>query len=510
MLKNNIRVYHQEIIDIIMQRITKNAKEIFIEMASGTGKTIVIEEIVRLFNHQKSILILVENRFVVEQLKNDLQKYQNVVINTYNIDLHTFSNYDYVILNNVERLSKQTYEEILKIYEKAQVICFLDTVQQLTKDEKWLKEKKIDYSLTLQKEIDYGYITPYYSELKFVAFIEKLLQHLQAVDVKKEVALKLKSRVLIADFTAVINGKKALIEVKGYRNKTLQYSMLTKGVEQLEYYRRMWKEENKTDILAVLIMFCEVSDNLKQKIYRDKQILIVDIANLIYLSQDNNELMAELLKCLSYSIDDIIPRSLIDLETSIVDNNDISNQFETEFDIVTKYIQELTNLGYGKDNNNAKKYERICSAIIKYLFEKDFTRVKEQSTTDDRMFNMDLICGIKDTCDFWRMLIQHYNTRFVVFEFKNYENEIDQNHIYITEKYLYNAALRNVAFIISRKGFSPNARKAATGILTENNKLIIELIDNDLISMLRMNADGENPYDYLLNKIEEYLISISK
>lgn len=116
--------------------------------------------------------------------------------------------------------------------------------------------------------------------------------------------------------------------------------------------------------------------------------------------------------------------------------------------------------------------------------------MSEQNSTEDKMFRMDLVCGLKGASEFWKILIQHYNTRFVVFEFKNYEDEIDQNLIYITEKYLYNAV------IISRNGFSHNARKAATGILTESGKLIIELKDDDIINML--------------SKLEEYLMSISK
>lgn len=72
------------------------------------------------------------------------------------------------------------------------------------------------------------------------------------------------------------------------------------------------------------------------------------------------------------------------------------------------------------------------------------------------------------------------------------------------------AVLRNVAIIISRNGFSHNALKAATGILTENEKLIIDLNDNDIITMLRLKADKQDPSDYMLNKLEEYLMSISK
>lgn len=126
------------------------------------------------------------------------------------------------------------------------------------------------------------------------------------------------------------------------------------------------------------------------------------------------------------------------------------------------------------------------------------------------MFRRDLLCGIKGSSEFWKILIQHYNSRFVVFEFKNYEQELDQNLVYITGKYLYNAALRNVAIIISRKGFSDSAHKLAIGMLTgKEEKLIIDLNDKDIIIMLRMKADEQDPSDYLLNKLEDFLMSMS-
>ena len=70
--------------------------------------------------------------------------------------------------------------------------------------------------------------------------------------------------------------------------------------------------------------------------------------------------------------------------------------------------------------------------------------------------------------------------------------------------------LRNVAFLISRKGFDSNAEKAALGCLKESGKLIISLDDNDLIKMLAMKETGEEPSDYLLDKVERLLMSVSK
>ena len=108
----------------------------------------------------------------------------------------------------------------------------------------------------------------------------------------------------------------------------------------------------------------------------------------------------------------------------------------------------------------------------------------------------------------WQLLVRHYNSHFVVFEFKNYSEKIDQNLIYITEKYLYDAALRNVAFVISREGFSDSAKFAAEGCLKEHGKLILDITQDDLINMLE--SPDNDPADYILAKLEDFLMGISK
>lgn len=128
---------------------------------------------------------------------------------------------------------------------------------------------------------------------------------------------------------------------------------------------------------------------------------------------------------------------------------------------------------------------------------------------------MDLIGSLKINLNneesmhpLWQMLVQHYNSHFAVFEFKNYSEEIDQNLIYITEKYLFDAALRNVAIIISHKGFSESAKFAAEGCLKEHGKLILDITDKDLIKMLKLKSD--KAADYIMDKLEDFLMGISK
>jgi len=45
-MEKNIRNYQKEIIDTIINKIKENKKEIYIEMATGTGKNIVIKKVI--------------------------------------------------------------------------------------------------------------------------------------------------------------------------------------------------------------------------------------------------------------------------------------------------------------------------------------------------------------------------------------------------------------------------------------------------------------------------------
>lgn len=511
MIKSSLRRYQQEILDIIIEKLQQDAREIFVQMPTGAGKSAIIKYFAKCLKPKSRILIMHSLEIGERQSSEVFKECENITISTYrNIPLTT--NWDYIILNELQDISEEQYRQICQTFKKVKtIICFLDETQRARKKGAWLNKKQIDYTLTLQQIIQEGYMNPNQVAFQFENFVEKLLEELKFTEVRKEMELTAKQRKTRIDFIVNNYEKEIIIEVKGYRSRYVQNTIIKQAVEQVEYYKQMWEAEKKKEVDAILILSCQVSEELKESFYQENGILIIDISNLLYLSQGNDKLTQKLIESITYNIDDIIPNPTKYLSIlRIKQNEKIDKAIEIEIDKTTDFIQRLEKLECGSTKGNDKEYERLCVDIIKFLFKTEFTRMKEQKTTEDGMFRMDLICGLKPTSEFWRVLIQHYNTRFVVFEFKNYSDRIDQNLVYITEKYLYNAALRNVAIIISRNGFSDNAHKAATGILTENGKLVIDLKDDDMITMLRMKADGQDASDYLLKILEDYLISISK
>lgn len=88
--------------------------------------------------------------------------------------------------------------------------------------------------------------------------------------------------------------------------------------------------------------------------------------------------------------------------------------------------------------------------------------------------------------------------------------KITQKEIYTTDKYLYLKALRSVAIIISCNGASSNADRAIKGTLRENGKLILSISNQDLIKMIDIKINKENPSDYLYSKFDDLLINLEK
>jgi hypothetical protein len=98
----------------------------------------------------------------------------------------------------------------------------------------------------------------------------------------------------------------------------------------------------------------------------------------------------------------------------------------------------------------------------------------------------------------------------VLFEFKNYSKPITQDQIFTTERYLYLRGLRSVGFIVARNGGSKKAVAASKGALRENGKLLMILDNTDLKIMLDMKDAGLSASDHLSDKLDDFLITLSR
>ncbi len=326
-----------------------------------------------------------------------------------------------------------------------------------------------------------------------------------AIEILSEnVDIKINNKYLEMDLYVLFKEVKYIVEVKYGSTSKYDKRNFDLSVQKLKFTCNNMHIKN-----SCIFTFYIVSDEIKSDLNKEN-ILVYDIRNLLYIFNKIPDLRDRFFSILSYAIDDIEEQEPDDELLGVAIYNLL--QFKVYYNDVpqstkTDYINELDLIVPGKAD--FRRYEKYCKKILMYLFDNSLDRWREQEDSGEGMFVFDIICKIKDNAPgFWELIKNKFNSRYVIFEFKNYSDDITQKEIYTTEKYLFNTALRNVAIIITRKGIDDNAKKAIKGALREQGKLIIVLNDEDIKNMI--GNDNITAIDYLEDKLDEFLIELDK
>lgn len=308
------------------------------------------------------------------------------------------------------------------------------------------------------------------------------------------------------DFDFIV-GDKYAIEVKYYRTSTPQFDLLARASRILNAQARSLK------LIPVLIISAILTKEQKVEFENNYSVTIFDGVDLLYNSISFDDLVGDIQKYLgdeALELNSGLKRHSRNIKSHLqstrLNNAENFSNGDLDNDESVELLIELQSLECG----NGPPYEDICIKIIKYLFGSHFENYLTQVNSDDGLHRYDLIARATPKTEFWKFIINEVNSRYVVFEFKNYCDSISQGQVLTTEKYLLSQALRKCAFIISRIPPSEAALKMARGAIREHGKLLMLLIDDDLIKMMEMKTRGEDPTDYLFNKADEIFMSLSR
>lgn len=305
-----------------------------------------------------------------------------------------------------------------------------------------------------------------------------------------------------------------IVEVKSYSKKEFNFSNLRMTLDRIkDTYPKEFLENKVLLIIVGNIVDFEIKERYFSRYQEIGNIEIIDVRNLFYLVRHNDLLRKQLTSLLNFSTEDeemLPPKFDNDNLKKIFDDSKVAVH---KSNLNSQYISDLESwVPNGREN--FLEFEELCFNVLKQLLDENLLIWDSQRTSNGRMYRFDLICKIKSESqhDFWNILKHHFETRYVIFEFKNYRDKITQNEIYTTEKYLYAKVLRSVAIMISPNGENENAAKAIRGTLRENGKLILSLSIEDLINMLKIenSENGSKPSDYLSEKLDELLIDLEK
>ncbi|WP_316630255.1 hypothetical protein [uncultured Ruminococcus sp.] len=302
------------------------------------------------------------------------------------------------------------------------------------------------------------------------------------------------------DFRVKTPQQLLLLELKLYTGRTVNPSRIQDACKQLS--------DLKAEGTIILTVANEVSDEMKAQCLDAYGIHIWDVGNLLWLFEDYPEIKTEFISFLDYSIDSIKAKAPA---VGIVWDNSAKPEVEPDTEHDTNWAQKLSEIKPGTEHFRA--YEDACVEILKYVLGDYLTLWKTQERSNDGLYRFDLCCRIKAGInqDFFDTIKKYFNTKYIVFEFKNTTEKIGQKEIYTTEKYLYEKALRKVAVIISREGADKHAMKAVKGSLRETGKLILCLSDEQLLEMIESKDKGEQePADQLGDMLDDLLIHLEK
>lgn len=229
-------------------------------------------------------------------------------------------------------------------------------------------------------------------------------------------------------------------------------------------------------------------------------LVLLDIANLLFAVEDDVQLRNQLISALPYSVESIEPKQGFLQSDTIMHSDNYTESLIGEMRLCMPR------------KPMASRFEEVCKLLLENIFSEDLALWKVQQKSNKDLYRFDLLCRIKEGNQktFWSILEKFFNSKYIVFEFKSYTDKVTQKEIYTTEKYLYAKALRSVGIIIAANGYDENAYWAAKGSLRENGKLIMLLDTEDLIKMNQMKIEQDDPADYLLSKLDDLLLELEK
>lgn len=238
----------------------------------------------------------------------------------------------------------------------------------------------------------------------------------------------------------------------------------------------------------------------------------------------SSPLSASAIEAIGHSIDiaiwdsDVVSSQLVkhkDIETIFQATIDSKGSFQSKVQSLmgntTSRATELSSSlrALPCSRNNWREYERICTAILTYIFAPDLAAPDIQSRSDDGLDIIDAIFPIRSNQPPWSLVRSEYRTRFVVAEFKNYCDPIGQAQVESIAQYLWRPAQRFFGLLVSRQDPSPNAIARRRRKWLEEEKCIVFLTDDDLCEMLQLREAQLQPFDVVDAQLEDFFRTLT-
>jgi hypothetical protein len=173
----------------------------------------------------------------------------------------------------------------------------------------------------------------------------------------------------------------------------------------------------------------------------------------------------------------------------------------------TRLRSKLANCPAGKES--WKAYQDVCCEILRYALVPPLLEPSEEAATIGRARRRDLVFQIPHAVeDFWGWVRITYKSLALIVECKNYADLLPPSQVTMTSKYFGEKKLGLFGAIVCRKGLSEPAKQEQARLWMEDEKMILSLTDDDMISMLTLKEANDDPSKVIDNAIRLFRQSI--
>ena len=354
-----LRTYQVEAIEAIKEALKRHQKHIVVEMATGSGKGIVLAKTLEFLSctNQKNILVVTDRMtlkdYVEKELINETFKEfdkNSILVTTEQRVLRnsdeSFNKYQVVIFYDTN-VSEKVYE-ILACKEK-NVIVFRKDYRERT--HRLFTPEEVVFSYSYKDAVEDGVLTPAMDTHVFgiatEVFAKQLLEQFGYVQTE----LQLSNQNNIWDLVVCKSAQRIWVECKTYKSQVVSPSAANSLLNEI-VMRKMKQNIPQQDIV-LLVVLSKIPTFQKDEIYKRYRIIVWDIENLVFYSKNNHTLLKQLAQITYFPIDYIEgqPSLEADLEQLFVVPKEDKHiqEAEKEADETNNLIQKLIDCKPGKN-----------------------------------------------------------------------------------------------------------------------------------------------------------------
>lgn len=163
-------------------------------------------------------------------------------------------------------------------------------------------------------------------------------------------------------------------------------------------------------------------------------------------------------------------------------------------------IEKLKSLNPGKPD--AYKYQALVEDILEYLFSPDLQKFKGKKVNETGTNIRDII--LRNYCEngFWNLMRTEYGAFYVIADAKNYSDPFGKDCVLQISNYLKRHGSGKFGILCSRFGADNGSEQTIREHWIAYSKLILTVNDSDLVQMLELKENNEDPTEVLREKID--------